>query len=345
MQGAGIVKPCAWVENMISIETDGWTRPCCGETDEGARISPIRDGIRTAFNHPKLLDLRNNLNSTGFTDETAFACYRCKQVEDSGQQSLRTGTAFLSKQREIKAIQFKMSNKCQLTCAHCGPERSSGWRKLLGISPHVIDSFEVTDEFLAELVELLPNLDYIKFTGGEPFLDPAHYKILEHLANYDRSHCKLVYITNGLIKPRLDLWQGWREIDCSISIEGYGRRYEWFRRGSDWAELQDSVSFIRQHSRASISYSVTPWTIQDHPKTVEFWKLPVHAFPIVYPKHSSLHLFPRSVADIYWDKNLPFFQLTANRFMGMGIYKQWAGEWDKKWNTVGLAEELYPWLK
>ena len=339
------MKQCAWVENMVSIETDGWSRPCCGETGESARISPASAGIKAAFNHPKLLELRNNLNTTGFTESTEFACYRCRQVEDAGQASLRTGTEFLSAGREIKAIQFKMSNKCQLTCAHCGPERSSGWRKFLGISPHVINAFDVTDEFLDELVELLPGLDHIKFTGGEPFLDPAHYKILERLAEHDRSHCKLVYITNGLIKPRLDLWACWREVDCNISIEGYGARYEWFRRGASWAELEDSVDFIKQHSRASISYSVTPWTIMDYPATVEHWGLPVTAFPVVYPEHASLKLFPRRVAEQYWDQNLPFFDLTSEQNTDLAKFKNWARMWDRRWSTPGLAEELYPWTK
>lgn len=339
------MKKCAWVENMVSIETDGWTRPCCGETSNAARISPIQMGIKTAFNHPKLLKLRDNLNSTGYTQDTDYACYRCRQVEDSGQQSLRTSTKLISEQRQIRAIQFKMSNKCQLTCAHCGPERSSGWRKLLGISPHVINAFEVTDEFLAELVELLPELDHIKFTGGEPFLDPAHYKILEHLANYDRSHCKLVYITNGLIKPRLDLWQGWKDIESSISIEGYKDTYEWFRRGATWDELLDSIDVIKNNSTTSISYSVTPWTIADYPKTVEFWNMPVHAFPIVYPKHASLHLFPRHVAEMNWNKDLPFYELTTNTLQSLDLYKNWALDWDNKWNTPGWSEKLYSWLK
>ncbi len=337
------MKSCAWVENMVSIETDGWTRPCCGETDIAARISPIKDGIKTAFNHPKLLTLRDNLNSTGYTQATEYACYRCRQVEDRGQQSLRTGTKFISERREIRAIQFKMSNKCQLTCAHCGPERSSGWRKLLGISPHVINAFDVTDEFLAELVELLPNLDHIKFTGGEPFLDPAHYKILEHLANYDRSHCKLVYITNGLIKPRLDLWQGWQSIECSISIEGHEETYEWFRRGATWEEINDSVPFIKEHSNASISYSITPWTIADYENCKNYWNLPVYPFAVVYPARSGMNNFPKHIAEKYFP-DAPFSD-TASVTGDLKIYKNFAQEWDTKWNTPGWAEQLYPWLK
>ena len=171
---------CAWIENMMSIETDGWTRPCCLETSNSARVSPIQDGILNAFNHPRLLDLRDNLKN-GYSEQTRHACNRCEQLESRGQPSMRTETYFSSATRELKILQFKMSNKCQLACAHCGPDRSSTWRKLLDIQPRVLDAFEVTDKFLEELVEILPNLEVLKFTGGEPFLDPNHWKILDHL--------------------------------------------------------------------------------------------------------------------------------------------------------------------
>lgn len=337
-----MTKSCAWVDNMLSIETDGYTRPCCGETGIPARISHISQGIRTAFNHPKLLELKSNLDSTGYTSKTEHACYRCRQVEDKNQPSLRTLTPRLSDHRELKAIQFKMSNKCQLTCAHCGPERSSGWRKYLNISPHVINAFDVTDDFLLELAELLPNLDHIKFTGGEPFLDPAHYKILEFLSNYDRSHCKLVYITNGLIKPRLDLWSGWQDVECSISIEGHEDSYEWFRRGASWQEINDSVPFIIQNSRASIAYSITPWTIADYDRCKDYWGLPINPFPVVYPARSGMANFPEAIAREHFP-NAPFSEL-ANTQGNLKLYKDFAQEWDTRWNTEGWAEKIYPWL-
>jgi hypothetical protein len=337
-----MTKPCAWVDNMISVETDGWTRPCCGETGDAARISQIDRGIKTAFNHPKLLELKKNLDTEGYSDKTNHTCYRCTQLENKNHDSLRTQTTRLSEKRELKAIQFKMSNKCQLTCAHCGPDRSSSWRKYLGISPHVIESFTPTDDFLSELAELLPNLDYIKFTGGEPFLDPAHYKILEFLSNYDRSHCKLIYITNGLVKPRLDLWQGWKEIECSISIEGHGPTYEWFRRGATWDEINDSVPFIRRHSISSISYSITPWTIADFTVSRDYWNMPIYPFAVVYPTRASINNIPQQIATRYWNGQ-PFAELATGAGR-LEIYKNYANEWDTKWNTPGLAEQLYPWL-
>jgi hypothetical protein len=70
----------------------------------------------------------------------------------------------------------------------------------------------------------------------------------------------------------------------------------------------------------------------------------VHASPVVYPAHASLNLFPRHIAEIYWDKDLPFFNLTTTKLLSLDIYKRWATNWDFKWETIGRAEELFPWL-
>jgi sulfatase maturation enzyme AslB (radical SAM superfamily) len=334
---------CNWIENMMSIETDGWTRPCCLETSDLAKIAPIQNGIIAAFNDSKLLQLREDLTQ-GYSDKTKNTCGRCEDLEIRNQSSMRMQTSALSSNRELKFLQFKMSNKCQLTCAHCGPDRSSGWAKLLNITPHVINSFEVTDEFMQELVSLLPQLEVIKFTGGEPFLDPNHWKILEQLQQYDRSHCELHYITNGISPFKSELWKGWKTINCSVSVDGYEKSYEWFRRGSTWTDIVHGVHYLNKFSTVDINYAITPYTIQDYIKSTEFWQQPVRGFPVVYPNHTSMFNFPSNLIQKLdnW-QSIPY----ANTAKGSSAltYKMWARNWDKKWNTVGYAEKLFWWMQ
>jgi hypothetical protein len=320
---------------MISIETDGWTRPCCGEPSQNARISHISNGIKNSFEHPVLLKLKKDLE-TGFNKNTRDFCRRCEILENKNQPSLRTTTPFYSQDRELKLIQFKLSNKCQLTCAHCGPELSSGWAKLLQIKPHVVEAFKLTDEFLNELSELLPNLSVIKFTGGEPFLDPTHWKILEHLQNFDRSNCEIHYITNGITPFKHELWKGWKSIKFVVSADGFEESYNWFRRGSNWNLLVDSIDKLSTHGRTIISYSITPYTFHDYSKAVNFWKYRVEPLSIVYPNHASLKDFPTEVLQqvVNFDK-IPFTQIAEGN--SLENYKKWAIDWDKKWNTEGWA--------
>lgn len=335
--------PCAWLQNRISIETDGWTRPCCLEISPNAQIAKITDGIEKAFNNEKLLTLNNNLNTTGFSNKTDFACIRCRQLEENNQESLRSTTKYLSAKRELKSIQFKLSNRCQLTCLHCGPTLSSGWAKIMKIVPMVQESFIVTDKFLAELISLLPNLEEIKFTGGEPFLDPNHWKILDCLKPHNRSHCDLVYITNGLIKPKYNLWEGWRSITCNVSIDGYEDTYHWFRRGSNWDELLKNISDLENFSNVNILYSMTPWTIQDQAKIQKAFNNTSMVFTlIVKPEHASLLNFPSVIAKQYWPDN-SFTNMTSQAG-NLQKYIEFATYWDKIWNTNGWANTLYPWL-
>lgn len=334
---------CAWVENMLSIEPDGYSRPCCGETSISSRIDKIENGILNSFNHKTLLDLRHNLEN-GFNDKTRPFCNRCENLEIRGQSSLRTNTYFLSEKRELKLLQFKLSNKCQLACFHCGPSHSSTYAKKFNITPRIKKAFEINDVFLKELVEILPNLSKIKFTGGEPFLDPDHWKILDYLKDIDRSHCELEYITNGISPFQPRLWEGWKSVKCCVSVDGYEETYEWFRRGSSWGKVVSGVEKLRNYTDVTISYSLTPFTVNDYIKAKAFWNYKIVALPIVTPNYSSLINFPKSIIEkIKGYEQIPFDSYSDN--YDLDIYVTWANKWDHVWNTPGWAERLFFWVK
>jgi MoaA/NifB/PqqE/SkfB family radical SAM enzyme len=198
-----------------------------------------------------------------------------------------------------------MSNKCQLACAHCGPDLSSSWAKIKNINPKIKKSFTVSDSFIDELIHLLPQIKVLKFTGGEPFLDPDHWKILDKIKHVNRKHCELLYITNGLVKTRYDLWDGFKSVSCSVSVDGFEKSYEWFRRGSNWKELIENVKILEKYSKVSINYSITPYTINDYFNAKSFWKdYDFSAVPIVIPDYCSLLKFPKTYAQKIsdWEK-------------------------------------------
>jgi organic radical activating enzyme len=328
---------------MISIETDGYTRPCCGENSIQSQISHISNGILNSFNDKKIIFLRDELKK-GFSKNTMPFCFRCENLESRNQKSLRTKTKFLSSNRELKLIQFKMSNKCQLACFHCGPSQSSTWAKKLNLSSKINKGFKITDEFLNELSTILPNLSVIKFTGGEPFLDFNHWKILEYLKKFDRSHCELHYITNGISNFKPVLWEGWKTIKCSVSIDGFEESYEWFRRGSTWDKILVGVQNLNDFSEVEINYSLTPFTIQDFLKAKNFWKYKFTAIPIVYPSYANLVNFPEKI--IHTIDNFQSIPFSAySKTDDVKNYVTWANKWDSMWATPGWADKIFWWVK
>jgi len=334
---------CAWIENFIVVEIDGYTRPCCLEPSKEARLANINDGILNAWNDKKLIKLRQELAENGFNENTRPYCRRCEIVENLNQPSVRTNTKFYSEDRELKVLQFKMSNRCQLACAHCHPSISTGWAKLLEIKPLVVEGLQVTDTFLKELTDILPQLSCIKFTGGEPFLDPGHWKILEHLHRYDRSHCDLEYITNGITSFKPHLWEGWKTVKCGISVDGYQDTYEWFRRGSTWREICAGVENIKQFADVSMLYAITPFTFHDYHKAKVFWGN-LNPIRVVFPKYASMIDFPMEIASqVESYKTIPYVSFAQGD--NIDIYRDFANWWDTKWNTDGWATKLFWWLK
>jgi len=333
---------CAWLENYLVVEADGWTRPCCLENSKTARISDVNEGILTAWNHPKLLKLREDLKN-GYSDSTKPFCHRCEFLENHNHQSMRQTSLFFSEKREMKLLQFKMSNKCQLTCAHCGPDQSSSWAKLKGIKPLVSRGFDLTDKFFEELDQVFPQLEYLKFTGGEPFLDLDHWKILEFLKDKDKSNCRLEYITNGITPFKPQLWEGWKKITCEVSADGYEGSYNWFRRGSDWNKLIKSVDEMSKYASIVINYAITPYTIQDYFNAKTYWEnkgYPIRFYECAMPMHMRLNKFPTDVIENH--KDIPFSDYVTEKDLNM--YVNWARGWDQTWNTQGWAEKIFKWI-
>lgn len=334
---------CPWLNNYVVIETDGYTRPCCIAVNDQARIQNVHEGIENAFNDSKLVQLREELAKNGFNDFASKYCYKCKVVEDTNNLSVRQRTSKFSDKVEIKAIQFKMSNKCQLVCAHCNPILSSSWAKFEHIKPNITSGINLTTNFLKEIDELLPQLELLKFTGGEPFLDNTHWQLLEYLQkNPNRKNCKLEYITNGLVEPKYHLWDGWKSVIVSISVDGFESYYEWFRRKAKWDTLVKRIYDLKRVTDTYIIYSMTPYTISSFKDTKEFFKdIPLYTTVVVNPVYASLQYFPKRLLTEYHD--VPFSTFTTGD-ENLEMYINWAKSWDTRWHTPGWAEKLFNWV-
>ena len=56
---------CGWADNILVVETDGWSRPCCGEPSVGSRIQKLQGAtpLQSAWLDPKLVYLRQQLQN------------------------------------------------------------------------------------------------------------------------------------------------------------------------------------------------------------------------------------------------------------------------------------------
>jgi MoaA/NifB/PqqE/SkfB family radical SAM enzyme len=263
----------------ISIETSpiGTARPCCLAHDEitdehGVKYDLNKDNIETIYHSEYMQNLRSQFRA-GVKPAT---CNRCWDEEAAGRTSKRIHSQVRLKELytqvdwandtpdQLWFVDLKLGNICNLKCRICGSWSSSKWAdEELKYMPKDFDKKQhiaytwlkqgawprnQDTNFWNNLRELLPNIKYIEFTGGEPWLIQEHFDLLEYavVQGYSK-HIDIHYNTNGTVMPdQLWLWQHFGRVDIAFSIDNVGERFEYERYGAVWDEVVENIDTIHR---------------------------------------------------------------------------------------------------
>ena len=178
---------------------------------------------------------------------------------------------------KVPIIELKLSNLCNYKCRMCWPKDSSLWatdwervskfydeetqtyiNKVHDIAGNkrLFNLYDTNETFVERLVELMDHVEEIEFAGGEPLLDPIHYRVLSNIKNPE--NVTLKYSTN-LSKMELgehkviDLWEKFKDIKLTISIDGDKELNTYIRRGSDWELLKENIKIVKERIGHKIS--------------------------------------------------------------------------------------------
>ena len=187
---------------------------------------------------------------------------------------------------EFPTIEIKINNLCNLKCRMCNPLDSTQWKdweqveqfyeeegnylvdavRKLGLTraPY-IGLFEDSVEFWSNLEKLLPYFRRIEFAGGEPLMDPSHYRILDMLAPYGKN-IEIKYATNGTVtgikggRTIHDYWPKFKNVVVNVSIDGLHDVYEYIRGNGKFEEVEENVKIFK--SFPNVKYVVGACTVQ-----------------------------------------------------------------------------------
>jgi MoaA/NifB/PqqE/SkfB family radical SAM enzyme len=257
----------------ISIETSpiGSARPCCLAVDEitdesGEKYDLNKDNLQTIYNSKYMQDLRQQFRR----GEKPKTCTRCWQEEDAGRASKRIHSRIRLKEFVDKVdyandkpdqlwfVDLKLGNICNLKCRICGSWSSSKWAQeeidyvpgLKNKKSHLAYKFlqqgqwpRKTQAFWDNLRELLPNIKYLEFTGGEPFMIKEHFELLQYAVDQGyANNIDIHYNTNGTQWPDAhELWSHFKRVDIAFSIDNVGERFEYERYGAKWTEVEENI--------------------------------------------------------------------------------------------------------
>ena len=263
----------------ISIETSpiGTARPCCLAREEitnnnGEKFDLNKDNLETIYKSDYMKNLRIQFRS----GEKPATCKLCWDEEDAGRTSKRINSRIRLKELysqvdwandnpdQLWFLDLKLGNICNLKCRICGSWSSSKWAaEELDYMPKDFDKKQhiayqwlkqgawprnKDTNFWDNLKSLLPNIRYLEFTGGEPWLIKEHFDLLKYA--FDQGYSKNIdihYNTNATQMPgEFDsiIWQEFGRVDIAFSIDNVGARFEYERYGAKWELANQIIDYV-----------------------------------------------------------------------------------------------------
>jgi molybdenum cofactor biosynthesis enzyme MoaA len=107
-------------------------------------------------------------------------------------------------------------------------------------------------QFWQQIDNVLTDIRYIEFTGGEPFMIDQHFDMLQGIIDRGiADQVEIHYNTNGTQVPArsIDIWPHFKTVEVAFSIDDLGERFEYQRTNAKWEEVEDNIArfkFLRQ---------------------------------------------------------------------------------------------------
>lgn len=221
----------AW--NSITFFPNAKIAPCCLQHVDNHRPLSTFAGVDTFRDMQQLM----------LQGQVPPGCEGCRIQENKNQRSYRMFYGDNPRFRNnIRHIDLRNTNLCNLACRMCGPESSSTWAKIL-------DQGFITNTSVFEYIDplLTKHLIDVYITGGEPMLNPDHWDMLDRLIENNLSqNVKLRYNTNLTTlsyKNRhvKDYWKKFNEVTVLCSLEAIGKPLECIRSRSKWDNINSRI--------------------------------------------------------------------------------------------------------
>ena len=228
--------PAPWVS--LYADPRGKIDNCCVATNNiGAVDTPVEQVLTGYKNITIQTDMLNNIEVPG--------CSWCKTGDNLQQNFLKmypnhADPLYQSGQFQLKYLDARWSNTCNLACVYCTPVLSSLWATEL--NEFVKIKKESKNNLLDYVVKNVESLTDVYLAGGEPLLMKENEILVEELVNRN-PNCRILVNTN-LLNVNTTLYCrliSLSNVQWLVSFEDMGDRYEYIRYPGNWSQFETNL--------------------------------------------------------------------------------------------------------
>ena len=268
----------------LASKPDGRVRYCCWTESELKNAVILHDDNDTPYYLSE--DVDNIWNSTSIrnlrkqflNNERPEICELCWKCEDSGKVSKRqleldhNQHHYYRIQQAIENdgvvndspvyLDLRFGNKCNLKCRMCDPlfstlianERESWddsfFAKNLQAPSHLnINGWYETDGFNTNINKLIPYMEYIYITGGEPSIIEEVKTLMQKCVDTKHSeHIELRFSTNFITyrDSFYNMFKHFKHVHVYLSLDDFGPRLKYQRHPASWDKILSNFKKSQQ---------------------------------------------------------------------------------------------------
>jgi organic radical activating enzyme len=248
------------------------------------------DQIEDWYNSDLLKELRSDLVN-GVQNPICKTCWSAQQsnkksqrqiynehighiIEDRWDKNFKQNKKLLDvisniNYKNINSFDLKLGNLCNLKCIMCSADSSSQLLAEARMYPEVQEFFgkkeqknyqwPEREDFKEWCKTFLGSAIHIKFTGGEPFMNPHLLESLESIPDTQKKKCILHFSTNLTImnKEIIKILPKFKETWLSVSVEGIDKVLEYARFGHKWKDLQKNLMTLLDNRLENVFVSIS----------------------------------------------------------------------------------------
>ena len=291
--------PLPWMH--LGTHPHGGVTPCC-ISDMTAGKNRARNFTDTGDEFFNLNDhsISKHMNSDYFkqirlemlNDLEPKACSRCYQEERKGVESKRQheskvypdfDTSYASRLTgkdgsiplDLRFVELRLGNVCNVRCRTCNPASSSRWvkdyKQIVESLDFVNDGYSWLDHkhdfqwpedenFYEDLFECAPNMEVLYINGGEPTLIKAHWNYLRRLVESGRSKNIILWYNinmTNLPDEAIPLWKEFKEARVCPSIDCLDTRNHFIRFPTKWEDVTKNLDTINNIPELTVRITQT----------------------------------------------------------------------------------------
>ena len=227
---------------------------------------------------------------------------------------------------DIRYVDLRLGNLCNLKCRMCNPYSSSIWAKewnKVVTKEEQISQDEVTrlaqmdwptkDKTWDNIKEIMPSVEMIYFTGGEPTLTLQQMSLLEYCIDNNYTNVTLKYNTNltNIPDKLVDYWQHFKQVKLNASVDAYGDLDRYIRYPSSWKKIDENLRRFKamKNVRLEVHCTVQIYNILKLHELFDYlnpMRIPVYLNILNHPEQLNIRVLPEELKDkaaLYLEKN------------------------------------------